>query len=244
MGEIFLYTCFTVSCLALCGIFNKGLFSKKEKIVIDKNHVNEQSFQNYAKFYGEFVPSDENFDEKLSKIYSLIHKQHIMDIKKIAEMSMCSVPECILKIRYLKNKRYLEDYYIDTVHLKLLPCEENDQKLIEKYKPFIYGSHLQINEIANVINNKNYLSIQELREEVYQEIKYLYDKGLINGIRLDTIDREIIYYSVEKRKVSSDKESVHCPNCGALNDVDIKGKVRCGYCQSIIRGRENIDEGF
>ena len=82
------------------------------------------------------MPSDENFDEKLSKIYSLIHKQHIMDIKKIAEMSMCSVPECILKIRYLKNKRYLEDYYIDTVHLKLLPCEENDQKLIEKYKPF------------------------------------------------------------------------------------------------------------
>ena len=23
-----------------------------------------------------------------------------------------------------------------------------------------------------------------------------------------------------------------------------EGKVRCGYCQSIIRGRENIDEGF
>ena len=222
----------------------KTAFSSSKRKVIDVKHANQNSYQKYAKFYGEYVPNDQNFDWKLNEICILITQKSMTDIKKIAEMSQCSVPECILKIRYLKNKRYIGDYYIDTVHLQLVPCSEDDQLLLEKYKPFVYGSHLQINDIANVINNPKYLTIQELRDKVYKEIKYLYDKGLINGIKLDTIDREIIYYSIEKRKVDSDVESVHCPNCGALNDVDIRGKVRCGYCKSIIRGRESIKEGI
>ncbi|MBQ6404724.1 MAG: hypothetical protein IJJ63_01600 [Bacilli bacterium] len=229
--------------LILVGGF-KNAFSLPRKKVIDVKHVNQNSYQKYAKFYGEYVPNDQNFDWKLKQIFNLITHNKITDIKKIAEMSQCGVPECILKIRYLKNKRYIGDYYIDTVNLQLLPCSEEDQLLLEKYKPFVYGSHLQINEIANVINNPNYLTIQELRKKVYQDIKYLYDKGLINGIKLDTIDRQILYYSVEKRKVDTDIESVHCPNCGALNDVDIRGKVRCGYCQTIIRGRESMEEGI
>ena len=30
--------------------------------------------------------------------------------------------------------------------------------------------------------------------------------------------------------------SINCENCGALNDVNRGGKVRCEYCGSIIEG--------
>ena len=210
---------------------------------INYNHVNEESYQNYAKFYGNTIPKDDEFNDKLNNIYKLITKDKETDIKKIAESSNCTLEECVLKIRYLKNKRLLGDYYIDTNNFKLLPCSREDQKLLDKYKPFIYGSHLQINEIANLISNKGYKNIKELRDEVYNELKCLDDKGLINGIKIDDIDRKIIYYTIEKRKDNSGYESSHCPNCGAINDVEINGKVRCGYCKTIIKGskyEENI----
>ena len=136
---------------------------------INYNHVNEESFQKYAKFYGNTVPKDEKFDIKLNTIYELITKNKESDIKKIADSSDCTLEECVLKIKYLKNKRLLGDYYIDTSNMKLLPCNLEDQKLLDKYKPFIYRSHLQINEIANMISNKGYKNIHELRDEVYKE---------------------------------------------------------------------------
>ena len=205
---------------------------------INYNHVNEESFQKYAKFYGNTVPKDEKFDIKLNTIYELITKNKESDIKKIADSSDCTLEECVLKIKYLKNKRLLGDYYIDTSNMKLLPCNLEDQKLLDKYKPFIYRSHLQINEIANMISNKGYKNIHELRDEVYNELNYLDDKGLLNGIKIDDVDRVIIYYTIEKRKVVSNYESIRCPNCGAINDVEVSGKVRCGYCKTIIKGSE------
>ena len=205
---------------------------------INYDHVNEESYQNYAKFYGNTVPSDEEFNSKLNTIYDLIKKNEETDIKVIAKSSNCTLEECVLKIKYLKNKRLLGDYYIDTSNMKLLPCSVEDQKLLDKYKPFIYRSHLQINEIANLISNKGYKSISELRDEVYNELNYLDDKGLLNGIKIDDVDRVIIYYTIEKKKVVSNYESVHCPNCGAINDVEVRSKVRCGYCKTIIKGSE------
>ena len=205
---------------------------------INKKHVNEESYQNYAKFYGNTIPSDEEFNNKVRSIYKLITKDREMNIKKIARNSNCTLEECVLKIKYLKNKRLLGDYYIDTNNFKLLPCSLEDQKLLDKYKPYIYGSHLQINEIANLIPNKGYKNINELREEVYNELNYLDDKGLINGIKIDDVDRVIIYYTIEKRKNVSSYESIHCPNCGAINDVLVNGKVRCGYCKTIVKGSE------
>ena len=115
----------------------KATSHKKEKSNIDTNHVNQNSFQRYAKFYGEIYPNEENFDYQLNKIYTLIESQKMTDIQKIAELSACTIPECVLKIRYLKNKRLLGDYFIDTVQLKLLSCSPEDQALLEKYKPFI-----------------------------------------------------------------------------------------------------------
>ena len=207
---------------------------------INYDHVNEDSYQKYAKFYGNTIPGDADFNYKINIICDLVKKGEY-DIKKIAEKSNCTLEECVLKIRYLKNKRIIGDYYVDTNNFKLLPCSSEDQKLIEKYKPFVYGSHLQVDEIANVISNKNYKSIYDLRDEVYNELVYLNDKGLINGIKIDDVDRKIIYYTIEKRKVVEGYESVHCPSCGALNDVEINGKVRCSYCKTIIKSN-SFDE--
>ena len=104
----------------VCSILN--VIRKYRYSYINKRHVNEESYQNYAKFYGNTVPSDEEFNNKLRVIYKLITKDNEMNIKKIARNSNCTLEECVLKIKYLKNKRLLGDYYIDTSNMKLLPC--------------------------------------------------------------------------------------------------------------------------
>lgn len=235
MEDMF-YVTFLVSALLGLGIcYVLKVIRETRYHNIDYKHVNEESFQRYAKFYGNTFPSDKDFNEKLNSIYNII-KSGESDINKIAKNSNCTLEETVLKIRYLKNKRLIGDYYVDTNNLLLLPCTKEDEELLEKYKPYVYGSHLQINEIANLIPNKGYKSTNELRDEVFKELLYLDNKGLINGIKIDDIDRKIIYYTIEKRKVSESYESIHCPNCGAINDVEITGKVRCGYCKSIIKG--------
>ena len=203
---------------------------------IDINHVNENSFQRYAKFYGEIVPSEADFDRKLNKIYILIKDHNMRDIKQIAEISSCTLPECVLKIKYLKNKRLIDDLYIDTNNMKLITCSPEDQLLIDKFKPYIYGTHTQISEFVNLVPNPEGLNIEEHKKKLLDELIYLDKKGLVNGVKIDDIDGEIIYYALEKRKTVKDRETVHCPNCGALNDVELTGKVRCSYCNSIVMG--------
>ena len=215
-------------------ISKKGGKDLEQKI--DINHVNENSFQRYAKFYGEIVPSEADFDRKLNKIYILIKDHNMRDIKQIAEISFCTLPECVLKIKYLKNKRLIDDLYIDTNNMKLITCSPEDQLLIDKFKPYIYGTHTQISEFVNLVPNPEGLNIEEHKKKLLDELIYLDKKGLINGIKIDDIDGEIIYYALEKRKTVKDRETVHCPNCGALNDVELTGKVRCSYCNSIVMG--------
>ncbi|MBR2679097.1 MAG: hypothetical protein IKE63_06735 [Bacilli bacterium] len=205
---------------------------------IDVNHVNENSFQRFAKFYGETYPHEEKFDAKINQIYILIKDRGERDIKKIAETSFCSIPECVIKIKYLKNKRLIEGLYIDTNNLKLIQCSDEEQALIDKYKPYIYGTHTQIEEFVNLLPNPEGLGVEEHKRKVLEEIKYLDQKDLINGIKIDDIDGRIIYYTLEKRKAVYNKETVHCPNCGALNDVEIAGKTRCDYCKGIVIGSE------
>ena len=214
-------------------IFSKNGFVKQQ---IDINHVNEDSFQRFAKFYGETYPHEEKFDAKLNKIYLLIKKKGERDIKKIAEESFCTIPECVIKIKYLRNKRLIEGLYIDTNNLKLIHCSLEDQALIDKYKPYIYGTHTQVNDFFSLVPWEPGLSEEEQKKKILEEIKYLDKKGLINGVKVDDVDGRIIYYSLEKRKTVYNRETVHCPNCGALNDVEITGKTRCSYCKSIIIG--------
>lgn len=132
---------------------NKKSLKNKYNKVTKTGTVNQDSYQRYAKFYETVVPQDQHFNDKMNKIYEQIEINKKKDIKKIAASAGCTYEECILKIRYLKNKR-------------------------------------QINEV----------------------------------------DKELVYYTIEKRKKEKDYISISCDNCGALNDVNRGSKVRCAYC--------------
>ena len=201
---------------------------------LEKN-ISEPSYQRYAKFYGNTLPTEQDFINKLKIIYQAIVKNKETDIKKIARQANCTYIDCILKIRYLKNKRKLADYYyIDEVNGSINKCSKEDQKLLKKYKLYIYNNHFQIDEIASKLPEARMKNQKELQEEVFKELCYLDDKDLINGIILNRVDRTITYYSVEKHKNRKDKITKNCPNCGALNELNKGSKVKCEYCGSII----------
>ena len=228
---------FLTTIVIITGLVINEKINKKKETHLNFDHMQESSFQKFAKFFGKTTPKDEEYMNKLNAIFDLIVNQKEEKISEITKKSNCATKEeCVLKIRYLKNKKMLDDYYIDVPNDEILKCNKEDQALIDKYKPYIYHSHLQINEIASVIPNKRYEGIEALREQVYKDLTYLDKKNLLNGIKIDTIDRKLIYYTIEKRKQPEGYETVHCPNCGALNDVEVNGKVRCDYCKTIIKG--------
>ena len=220
----------------IIALFVKVLSSIKKD---DENEFNENSFQRFAKFYGETIPSDAEFNNKLNKICSLI-KGGETDIKKIAELSSCTEAECIFKIKYLKNKRMIEDYNIDTFKMRLYTLNAEDERLLKKYNTFLYGTHPQIDVIAHILAKQENKTVDEEKEIIFKELKYLDDRNLLNGIKINDVDKKLIYYTVEKRKTSN-LLTVHCPNCGALNDIDEGNKTRCAYCNTIIEGDNNHD---
>ena len=205
--------------------------ARRKKIL---NGINEDSYQKYAKFYGDVVPSDDDFNTKLNNILNSIKKGET-DIKEIAKNSHCTYPECVLKIRYLKNKRLIGDYFIDTNNLRIFPCSKEDEELLKKYKISIYKNHFSIDEIADNLYRLDPYSFtkEEYKDKIFEDLKYLDSKKLLNGIVLNEVDKTIKYYSIEKKK-ESDLVTVHCPNCGALNDLDVDSKTRCSYCNTII----------
>ena len=196
------------------------------------NKVSEISFQRYSKFLGKTVLHDENFHKKINKIYELITKNKETD--KISELSNCDYNECILKIKYLKHKDMLKDYYIDTVEGVVKPCDKKDKALIKKYIPYIYYNHYQIDEIVRRLPYSSIDKIEEIEEQVLNELDYLDKKNLIHGLNIDRVDKKIIYYVIEKQKKEKDYISINCESCGALNDIPRRGKVRCEYCKRIL----------
>ena len=201
----------------------------------NKGNINEWSYKRYADFYGQMELADPNFNEKITKILKMIKDDNEEDIEFIAKESGCTVPECSLKIDYLKNKRLLDNIYIDRDYNKIIRCSEEDLRLIEKYKPFVYSSHRTIDEIVTLApattNN-----INENRETVRKELKYLINKRIINGVIYNEVDDKLIYYTVEKHKHDYDYATIECDKCGALNEVNYDSKTRCKYCGNIIRG--------
>ena len=208
------------------------IIKKKEK----KVNINEWSYKRYANFYGKMELADKDFYTKIDKIYNYIVNEKKNNIKEIAELSGCTYEECVLKIRYLKNKRKIGDYYIDHINGIVKECPKEQQELLDKYKQFIYVEHLQIEDIARRDPNTTLETLSQKMEQVRIEVKYLIDLDLLNGVKYSEVDDKLIYYSVEKHAKEKDLISVECPNCGALNDVDRNGKVKCVYCGTIIEG--------
>ena len=221
----------------ILSVLNSIKTKKKYPQVTRTGPVNQDSYQRYVKFYEHAIPADILFEEKMNKIYKAIMVDKNKDIKKIAAKAGCSYDECILKIRYLKNKRQIGELHIDHINGKLLPCSKEDNELLEKYKPFLYNNHLTISEMASRMPGATLSNLEKQKEQVFNDLKNLYDKELINGIKLNEVDKEILYYTVEKRKKEKDYISIRCTNCGAINDVNRGSKVRCEYCGTIVEDK-------
>lgn len=240
LREIIVY--FEIVCFILLLIVLSVNPNKKNKNPFDKNkNISEFSYQKYAKFYGNIELYDQDFNSKISRIYDLIVNKKYTDIIKITKESGCkTTEECILKIRYLKNKRIIGDYFINHITNIVKKCSKEDKLMLNKYVPYIYGQHLQIDEIATRLPGTTVNTKNKVEDKVYEEIKYLYDKELLNGIILDDIDRTIKYYSVDKKLKAKDFVTMQCKHCGAVNDVRRGGKARCEYCNSIVENKEPV----
>ena len=140
-------------------------------------------------------------------------------LDEIANYSSCTVEEAVMKIKYLKNKRVFDDLYIDRVNRLVKKCSKEDQEILDKYYNMLYQNHYSIKEIAARVPNYHNKPILIIEEDVYKEIKYLYDKSIINGIKLDEYNKEIIYYTVEKHKKAITYVTINCPKCGALMNL-------------------------
>ena len=206
------------------------------KLPIDKNNsINDLSYQKYANFYGEMAKADPEFVEKVNKIYTLIVKEKNENLDYIAEASGCTFSECLMKIKYLKNKRVLGDYYIDTLSHTIKLCDAKDKKLLAKYSKYIYNRHMDIDEIARSLPGATTVNVELKKKELINELKYLIDKSLINGVTINEIDGKLIYYTLEKKyKKEHNIVPMDCPHCGSLNEVNRGSKARCEYCGAII----------
>ena len=93
---------------------------------MNTNNINEWSYQRYARFYGNLGPGDNQFNEKINKIYDLIVNKKYSDLDQIAKESGCTYDECIMKIKYLENKRMIENLHIDTLTRTIKECSKED----------------------------------------------------------------------------------------------------------------------
>lgn len=199
--------------------------------------VKEESYMDYTQFYGKESSKDKEFMKKMKIIYSQIIKDKEEDINKIAELAGCTYTECILKIRYLKQiKKIPEDYFIDEVNGLVNHCSPKDQQLLKKYRPYIYRSQLQIPDIVARIPLIPGKTKEEMQQQVLNDLIYLDDKDLIDGVIINKVDGTITYYTrYDKNK--KDKITVNCQNCGAPNEVNRGGKTWCSYCGSIVEDK-------
>ncbi len=206
---------------------------KSEKMT-KKTEISEWSYQRFCLFYGNMILPDPNFNNKIESIKKSILDDKVESIDEIASKSGCSFDECVLKIRYLKNKRIIGDYEINISNRKVKKCSLEDSKLLEKYKDLLYTKHCQIEEMANEVPNYHNMPVAILKEDIFKDIKYLNDKMLINGIIFRENEKKIIYYCIEKNKREKTHKTVNCPSCGALVGIPNGGQGKCILCGNVV----------
>ena len=223
--------------------FLKKIFKKKkvESIKNESNisnpQISEWSYQRFARFFGERVFLDQRFNEKIEIIKKCINEDNIERLEEIATLSGCTVDEVIMKIRYLRNKRIFDDIYIDRYNRLVRKCTIEDKEIFKRYEDLIYVNHYSIKEIAEKIPNYYNKPFTIIIEDVYKDIKFLYDKCIINGIKLDDERKEINYYTIEKKKKEEKYVTLNCPKCGSLVDVLKKNNAHCDYCGTVVEDK-------
>ena len=213
--------------------FNINKMNEAKKI-----NISEWSYKRFARFYDEVICSDSKFNDKINKILKLVNEDNVTSIKVIAKKSGCTIKECILKLKYCIYKKLLVNKYIDIKSKEIKDIMDEDLELVEKYKIYLYDNHYSLGEIALKSPIANLDNIEEIEESVYTDIKYLLDKNLIYGVKLE--DRVLIYYSIEKRKFEDSIHSIECSNCGVLVDVNINSKAKCKNCGRMVK--DNYDK--
>lgn len=203
-----------------------------------EDNISEWSYKRYADFYGQMELADPKFLDKIATIKELIDAGET-DISFIANEAGCTLEECIMKINYLKNKRVLDNCYINRDSHTLVKCSEDDMILVDKYRSYIYGAHLPLEEIIAVAETDTN-DYEKKKAQVIRELKYLIDNNIVNGVIYNEVDNKLIYYTVEKHSKEKNVVSISCPQCGALNDVNYNSKVRCKYCENIISGPKSL----
>jgi len=206
-----------------------------------KRKVNIKSYKQYSKFLGNIEIKDDNYTKKINTIIKLINKDKLTDINSIAKLSNCSYHECILKIKFLKSQKIIENYYVDEQNGIINRCSIEDRRLIAKYSPYIYTKNLQLDDIVKSMPQTTFENYDEVKKLVLEELTDLDNKNLLNGINIDLVDERIIYYKeIENKKKENNVLSVECPSCGALNDIPKAGKTRCEYCDRILEDKSTI----
>lgn len=200
---------------------------------MQQKKIDPKDFESYLEFLGS-KSNDPHYIKKMKLIINLINKKGITDIKEIARLSKCGFDECIIKIKFLKKQKVIENYYIDRANGVLNPCSEQDKKLIEKYDQFIYSKKLQPSEIARLLPSTRIDKFEDAKKQVLEELSYLDEKDLLNGINIDLVDKKIVYYDNGKLKNHKSYVSITCKSCGAINNVPINGKSKCEYCDRIL----------
>jgi len=204
---------------------------------IKDRKLNPKDFKSYSEFLGQ-KSKDPYYNKKMHIIINLINKKCITDINEIARLSNCGLEECILKIKFLKKQKIIENYYIDRANGLLNLCSQEDKELIEKYDQFIYSKKLQPGEIARMLPSTRLDKLEQAKNKVLEELSYLDKKDLLNGINIDLVDKRIIYYEDVKSKNHQSYVSIICESCGATNEVPGRGKAKCEYCGRILEEEE------
>ena len=133
-------------------------------------------------------------------------------------------------------------YYINSFTGKIKKCSDSDLELIYKYYEMVYHKHYSIYEMKIELNNKNEEK-KYTEEDIYKELLYLSDRALLSGIDFDEKTHEILYYTLEKRKMKEKYVTLNCPNCGALVDVIKFDRGRCSYCKTLVEDTYSKREG-
>ena len=218
-------------------VYSLDRFIKTFRYINGNKHISDMSYQKYARFYGQEAHIDNEFKKKLEIILNMITNEKCEDLVEIANKSGCTYDECIIKIKYLKNKKLLGEYYIDSLSKTIKKCEGRDKELLSRYSKFIYKKHSQIDDIVTQLPNASVENKDLVRQEVINDLKYMIDKSLITGVSINEIDNKLIYYSVEKHKKDGKVVYIDCPHCGSFNEVPIGSKKRCEYCEAILEDK-------